>query len=188
MIRLYLDSCVVIDMLKAENGIKLKNDRKELAVKNLKNLKKFCSRYMITIPAIAVGEIINYINNEVDDERKKWECLRWFFNFINDYNIDILPVVYDRCLFEYQYSNNCVFSVAKEIMSRENPNSDECYGGRSLEGDDALILSQAILDENSEAIILTIDTRMLEASTPHDIIEEKGLEKKLRIISDLDEL
>jgi hypothetical protein len=173
-------------MMKAENGIKPRKE--ELAKENLKNLSRVGSIYKITIPAIAISEIINYINKKICDVRKKMECLNWLWNFINEYDIDVLPIVYDVCLFVYQYNNNCVFSVAKEIMRREIPNPDESYGGKSLDGNDALILAQAILDEYDEAVILTIDDRMNRTTTPQDIIEDKKISKKLRIIDDLSEI
>jgi hypothetical protein len=78
-------------------------------------------------------------------------------------------------------------------MRREIPNPDESYGGKSLDGNDALILAQAILDEYDEAVILTIDDRMNRTTTPQDIIEENNIAvngrlKKLKIIDDLSEI
>ncbi len=89
--------------------------------------------------------------------------------------------------------NNCVFSVAREIIVRENPSLDEWYGGKSLDGNDALILAQAILDGCDEAVILTTDSRMNETTTPQDVIEEmevtvNGKLKKLKIVDDLREV
>jgi len=193
MKRLYLDSSIVIDFMKLKNGINLKPERKELAEVNLKNLRRVMGTYKITIPAIAMGEVVNYIKENIDDGRKKVDCLNWLWDFINEYSIDVLPIVYDVCLFVYEYNNNCVFSVAREIMSRENADLNGYYSGKTLDGNDALILAQVILDEHDEAVILTVDSRMLESTTPHDIIEEKrimvnGQLKKLRIIDDLSEI
>ena len=180
-------------MMRFENGINLRKDRKDLAKENLGNLKRVMGRYKITIPAIAIGEILNYINTEIDDDEKKTECLNWLLDFINDFGVDILPIVYNIDFLQRQHSDNCVFSIAKEIIRREVTDPNEYYGGKTLDGNDALILAQAILDECDEAVILTVDSRMNEATTPHDIIEEREIIinnklKKLKIVDNLREI
>jgi len=174
-------------MMKFENKISLEHEKAELAERNLRNLKRLKGAYKITLPAVALGEVINHIKEKIP-AKKKTDCLNWLWNFLNEYNVDILPIHYDVYRFAYQYNNNCVFSVAKEIASRENKDPNESYSGKTLDGNDALILAQAILDECDMAIILTVDSRMSEATTPHDIIEEMGMCKKLRIVNDLSEI
>ena len=195
MKRLYLDSSAVIDMMKFELEYKRKSNKKNdkliVIENNIKSLNKAKSKYQLTISTIALGEVVRYILENGKGEK----YFRWLHNFLNDYEFDVLPITRDTfCKFDdkemkYKFDDETnIFKIAEKIVSNEFGDQNEWWGGKTLDGNDALILAQAILDEHDEALILTCDRRMLEATTPHDIIEEMEIHKKLRIINDLGEI
>jgi predicted nucleic acid-binding protein len=187
--RIYLDASVVIDIMKLKNGIGLKREKKELAIRNKDNIKSLGKSYTLTIPTVAVGEVIKFIR-EIEDGRKRSECLSWLWDFLEEHDVDVLPIMRDVV---FSYDSNCVFTIAKEIISRESSNPDDWWGGKTLDGNDALILAQAVLDENNVSVVLTTDSRMLTTTTVYDVIDmlkETGRlnDKKLKIIDDLSDL
>lgn len=180
---MYLDASVVIDIMKLENNIRMNKEKRELARINRDRMRSL--NYSLTMLVVAVGEVIRFIK-EINDDRKRKSCVEWFWKFLEENNIDVLPIVRDVVFID---DDNCVFKIAKDIIRGECSNPNDWWGGRTLDGNDALILAQAILDDEVSAI-LTTDSRMLQATTIHDIIgelKERGKlgNKKLKIIDDL---
>ncbi|ADB57087.1 hypothetical protein [Archaeoglobus profundus] len=195
--RLYLDASVVIELMKFETSPSLckkrrgnrEKDKLEVLESNISKLNIAKSRYKLTISTLALGEVVRFI---AESEKKK-EYVEWLLEFLNRYNIDILPIERDTfCKYDdqtYRFNDECnIFKIAEEIVRNEFSNQNEWWGGKMLDGDDALILAQAICDKDAEAL-LTIEDRMIECVSV-DIIENKKIKRnpKLKRIKDLAEL
>ncbi len=77
-------------MMMFENGMSLlRGDGKDLAKENLRSLRRIVSRYRVTIPAVAMGEIVSYICTKVDTSRRR-SCFEWLWNFVDEYGVDVM--------------------------------------------------------------------------------------------------